>query len=106
MTKTTTVMTTTLTTTTSDNDRFVRCDQENAAKFFAWAEIGANQRKEEGFCKKFLHKRGGSKRLDLKATGWAQEGGLCPRAMHFLSLKIKTRINQMQLKRLALQNCV
>ena len=64
MTKTTTVMTTTLTTTTSDNDRFVRCDQENADKLYAWAEIGANQRKEEGSSKKFLHKRGGSKRLD------------------------------------------
>ena len=65
MTKTTTKMTTTLTTTTSDNDRFARCDQENAAKFSAWAEIGAKQgEEEEGFCKKFLHKMGGSRRLD------------------------------------------
>ena len=75
MTKTTTMMTTTLTTTTSDNDRFVRCDQENAAKFCAWAEIGANQRKEEGNSKKFRQKRGGSRGLDLEATGWTQRLG-------------------------------
>ena len=69
-------MTTTLTTTTSDNDRFVRCDQENAAKFCAWAEIGAKQREEEeGCCKKFRQKRGGSRGLDLEATGWTQRLG-------------------------------